>query len=179
MSAEQIRSLHHARARAELAAADALCPGSDAVAWRGALLAEVAVIKGLPGPAEAAGGPAVSGADGQAAESSLAKLGYEPDTAFFTLSRPIPGASAEKRVARLRAQIEAVDPVTVLALDGEAAADVARAFAIEAPAFGAVVRVLGRRFVACDGLEASLGQSDRKPVVWSQIKAAAPEEPVY
>lgn len=179
MTAEHLRALHEARARAELALADTLAPGADAVAWRGALLAQVAVVKGLPGPAEAAGGAALSGPDGVAVESSLAKLGYPPDSAFFTLSRSEPGIGPERRAARLLAQLEAVDPLTILALDGEAAADVALAYHIEVPAFGVAVRVLGRRFVACDGLEESLGKPGRKPIVWAQIKAAAPEGPVY
>ncbi|HSK46770.1 MAG TPA: hypothetical protein VLA05_02060, partial [Coriobacteriia bacterium] len=54
-----LRALHEARAVAELAAADASAPGSDVVAWRGNLVPSVAVVKGLPGPAEAAGGPAL------------------------------------------------------------------------------------------------------------------------
>ena len=39
LSPEQVRALFESRARAELAAADALAPGSDAVAWSGALFA--------------------------------------------------------------------------------------------------------------------------------------------
>ena len=177
--AQHLRSLHEARARAELAAADALAPGSDSVAWRGAIVAEVVLVKGLRGPAEAAGGAALSGADGEAAEKSLERLGWQPATAFCTLSRPEPGIDPERRAARLRGQIEAVDPALVIALDAEALEDVSSAFGIAPPAFGDVVRVLGRRIVACDGLEASLTDAVRKQRVWRQLKNAIPDGPVY
>ena len=179
LTPEQVRALFEARARTELAAADALAPGSDVVAWSGALLAEIALVKGLPGPAEASGGAALSGADGEAARKALTALGWADDAIFCTLSRPEPGLPAEQRGDRLRLQLEAVDPALVLALDAEAAADLAEAFGIAQPAFGAEVRVLGRRIVAVDGLEASLGESARKKRVWSQLQAAKPDGPVY
>jgi hypothetical protein len=178
-TAEEICALHNARARAELAAADALAPGSDAVAWRGALLAQVVVVKGLPGPAEASGGAAVSGADGEAAIKALVALGYAEEMLFFTLSQPVTGGDSRRRGARVRAQIEAVDPVLILALDGAAAADIADAFGIDQPAFGREVRLLGRRLVTVDGLEASLAEPGRKRRVWDQLKVARAEGPVY
>lgn len=179
MSAEQVRALFEARARAELAAADALAPGSDAVEWAGALLAEVVVVKGLAGPAEATGGAALSGPDGEAARKALRALGYADAGLFFTLSRPEPGIPAERRGDRLRMQIEAVDPALVLALDREAAEDLAEALGIAQPEFGQPVRVLGRRIVAVDGLEASLADPARKKRVWRQLQAAKAEGPVY
>lgn len=178
-SAAEICALHEARARAELSAADALAPGADAVAWRGALLAQVAIVKGLPGPAEASGGAALSGADGDAAVKALAALGYAEGDLYFTLSRPELGADAARLTSRLRAQIEAVDPSLVLAVDREAADDVAAAFGIDRPSWGREVRVLGRRVVAVDGLEASLTDPARKRRVWEQLKAARARGPVY
>ncbi len=178
-STADVCMLHESRARAELLAADALAPGSDAVAWRGAVLAEVAVVKGLPGPAEVSGGEALSGADGEAAVKALGALGYAEDVVYFTLSRPGSGIDTERLAARLRAQIEAVDPVLILAVDEEAAFDVAAAFGIEKPSYGRAERVLGRRFVAVGGLEASLTEPARKRRVWEQLKAARPEGPVY
>jgi uracil-DNA glycosylase len=178
-NAAELCVLHETRARAELLAADALAPGSDAVAWRGAILAEVAVVKGLPGPAEVSGGAALSGADGDAATKALGALGYAEDVVYFTLSRPGSGIDPERMAARLRAQIEAVDPLLILAVDDEAASDVAAAFGIEKPAYGRAERVLGRRFVAVGGLEASLTDPARKRRVWEQLKAARPEGPVY
>jgi hypothetical protein len=179
LTPEQVRARFEARAKSELAAADALAPGSDAVAWSGALFAEVAAVKGLAGPAEASGGAALSGADGEALGKALAALGYDEADVFRTLSRPEPGISAERRSDRLRLQIEAVDAGLVLALDAEAAADVAEAFGIAPPDFGAHARVLGRRVVAVDGLEASLSDPARKARVWRQLQAAKAEGPVY
>lgn len=168
-----------AKVRAELEAAEALAPGSDAVAWRGDLLARVVAVKGLPGPAEVAGGDACSGADGEALAKALEALAHDPASVFCTLSRPEPGIELERRSDRLRAQIEAVDPSLVLALDAEAAEDLAAAFGVAPLRFGRETRVLGRRLVAVDGLEASLTDPARKRRVWSQLKAAAAEGPVY
>lgn len=178
-AAEGLCELHAARAAAELLAADALAPGADGVAWRGASMASVAVVKGLPGPAEASGGAALSGADGEAAIKALGALGYSERELFFTLSRSTTGIAPDRVAARLRAQIEAVDPSVILALDAEARSDVAAAFGITPPAWGREARVLGRRIIAVDGLEASLGEPARKRRVWEQLKAARAEGPVY
>jgi uracil-DNA glycosylase len=178
-SAEHVRSDFEERARAELRAADALAPGSDAVAWTGELLATIALVKGLPGPAEASGGDALSGADGDAALKALAALGWDVGAVFRTLSRPEPGSAEARRTDRLRLQIEAVDPALVIALDAEAADDVGGAFGIKPPAFGREIRHQGRRFVAVDGLEASLGEPSRKKRVWRQLQAAKPAGPIY
>lgn len=178
-AASQIRELFEKRALAELASADALAPGSDCVAWSGALLAQIALVKGPAGPAESSGGAALSGADGDAADKALEALGWDPAAAFRTLSRPEPGISPEARLARLRLQIEAVDPALVLALDAEAAKDVAGAFEIALPKFGSAVHAAGRRIVAVDGLERSLTDPSRKKRVWRQLQAAKPDGPVY
>jgi hypothetical protein len=175
----ELCALHESRASAELRAAEALAPGSDAVASRGALLAEVVIVKGLRGPAEESGGAALSGADGTAAVKALSALGYDEGALFFTLARPEPGIDAKRRALRIRAQIEAVDPQLVLAVDREAAEDVADAFGLGRPEWGREVRVLGRRIVAVDGLEASLADPARKRRVWDQLKAARPPGPVY
>jgi hypothetical protein len=175
----ELRSLYEGKARAELAAADALAPGSDVIPWRGCLTPVVAVVKGLPGPAEASGGAAVRGPDGDAVEKVLERLGHDPAQVYFTLSRPDPEASPEAREARIRAQIEAVDAPLVIALDAEAAQDLARAYGLGSIAAGRSVRAAGRRFVACEGLEASLGDETAKRRVWHQLEAAAPEPPVF
>jgi hypothetical protein len=133
----------------------------------------------LRGPAEESGGAALCGADGEAAVKALAALGYHEDALFFTLSRPEPDIESGRRARRLRAQIEAVDPLLILAVDAAAADDVAAAFGIERPAFGREARVLGRRIVAVDGLEESLTDPARKRRVWDQLKAARPSGPVY
>ena len=177
--AVEIREVYAARARAELGAADAKCPGADTVSWRGALLAEIAVVKGMPGPAEAAGGAALTGADGEAIEKALETLGWNSETAFFTLSRPLADADPSRRAARLRLQIEAVDPVVVVALDACAAEDLAAAFSSEAIVPGAPRDVLGRRFVALTAFEESLSDQKRKQQSWRELQAVKPPGPVY
>jgi len=180
LAAAALRSLHEARVKAELAAADSKLPGSDAVASAGAHFAAIAVVKGLPGPAEASGKPAMSGADGEAARKALEALGWDPASVFFILSRPLPDTDPARRATRVRLQVESVDPEFVLAVDAEAAADVAGAFGFSAPlAFGEVVRAGGRRFGACDGLEASLSDMGRKKRVWQQLKPVVPPGSVY
>jgi len=42
-----------------------------------------------------------------------------------------------------------------------------------------MVRIDGRRVVACDNLEASLSDPKRKQRVWAQLKCAVPPGPVY
>lgn len=170
-SAEEIRGLYDAKATAELAAADALAPGSNVVPSSGMLLPEVALVKGWRGPAEAAGGPALSGPDGVAAASALATLGYDPARSFALLSRPLDDVEAAARAARVRAAIEAIDAPVVLALDAQAAEDVRAAFGLERLPFGRAVRGSGRTFVAVDGLEASLGDVNLKKRVWRQMQA--------
>ena len=177
--AAHLRELHEARARAEIMAADALAPGSDRVAPRGALMAGIAAVKGLPGPAEASGGAAMSGADGVALAKALAALGWDADTVFYTLSRPERGIEPARRADRLRLQIEAVDPKVIVALDAESAEDIAEAFGCAPLRPGTPVRVLGRRLIAVDGFEPSLADEKRKRRVWDQLKAARAEGPVY
>lgn len=174
-----LRQAYEQRARAELDAADTAVPGSGVVRWRGCLTPAVAVVKGLPGPAEASGGAAVSGADGAAIARALESLGHDPAQAFYTLSRPALDIGAEQRAQRVRAHIEAVDAPLVIALDAEAAQDIARGFHLPDLAMGTVVRVAGRRLVACGGLEAALGDERAKGRVWRQLKNAIPEPPVY
>ena len=179
LGAANLRSLHTARVIAELAASNELVPGADAVATRGAVFAQIAVVKGLPGPAEATGGPAMSGPDGDAALKALAALGWDSGDVFFTLSRPVAVGAGARIAERLRLQIESVDPELIVAVDAEAAADVAAALGCERVAFGEIVVVDGRRVLACDGLEASLMDTKRKQRVWSQLKPAVPRGPVY
>jgi hypothetical protein len=175
---DDIRAAFGGKVAAEVAAADALAPGSDAVPARGNPLARVLVLKGLPGPAEASGGPAVSGADGEAIVKALVALGYGEDDAFYSLTRPDPSILADRRVARVGALLEAVDPLVVVALDAEAAEDISAAVG-ERVVPASPREVMGRRYVAVDGLEASLGDERRKRRVWRQLQGAVPAGPVY
>lgn len=168
---DELQALYESKVRSELDTANELAPGTDIIAYSGELLAQVALVKGLPGPAEAAGGSALSGPDGVAADNALTALGYEPSAAFKMLSRPEPDLDAAKRVARVRQALEAVDAAVVVALDAEAAEDVRQALGLERLTFGRPVRVSGRTIVAVDGLEASLGDTDRKKRVWRQLRS--------
>jgi len=67
----------------------------------------------------------------------------------------------------------------ILAVDDAAAEDVSAAFDVQRPDWGTAITVLGRRFVAVDGLEPSLADPARKRRVWEQLKSARPEGPVY
>ena len=67
--------------------------------------------------------------------------------------------------------MEAVDPRVVIALDPQAAADLAAAFGIESFAPGRVTRVLGRDMLATDDFAASLGDEHAKRRVWDQLRA--------
>jgi hypothetical protein len=79
----------------------------------------------------------------------------------------------------LRAVVEAVDPRVVVALDDEAAGDVARAYGLGALAPGVEVEASGRRLLAVSGLESALGDVSRKKIVWAQMQSARPDGPVY
>lgn len=177
--AAQVRALHQARARAELLAADGAVPGADAVPWSGEVIADIALVKGMPGPAEAAGGAALTGADGQALDKALAALGYDPVRAFRTVARPVTGAQDADYAARLRMQIEAVDPRVVIALDARAAHDVGAAFGLAPLSPGKPAAAAGRRLVAIADFEASLTDDALKRAAWLQLQAAKPAGPVY
>lgn len=163
--------------------------------WAGDPLAEVLCLKGIPGPAELAGGAVCSGTDGDALAKAVIALGYDE------------GAWAAVDVTRLDAQglrvvIEAIDPQAILTLDGPAREAFVRACSVaesrspasegaEAPGdsassgasitrprsaddlpFGVAVRVGGRVVVAIDRFETSLADDSKKRISWHQMKAA-------
>ena len=167
-SAEAYDRLFRAKARAELEQADALARGSSRVSWSGDEIATVALVKGTPGEADTRAGHALAGPDGEAAHKALDALGLAPER--FAICSRVGKAGAAARAKRLRLAIEAVDPRIVVALDGEAAADLAAAFGLDSLGFGTPVSVGGRRFLAVDGLEASLADEKRKRLVWRQLK---------
>ncbi len=167
---EELDRLYRAKALAELAAADRLAPGSDAVRSGGDPFAEVFLVKGEPGPAEVSGGAALSGPDGEAARKALGALGFDPDSIFASVARPGAGIEPALLRERLVMQVEAVDPWVVLALDVVAAAEVSAAFNLGGLAFGRPVFAGGRQFVAVDGLEASLADPGAKRRVWQQLQ---------
>ena len=171
---ERLCALYRDKARAEIAAADLLVPGADATASRGELVPDVAVVKGLKGPAEAAGGAAVSGADGTAISSALERLGFDPTRVFYTLSSAVGVENPDARASRLRLILEAVDAPVVIALDEVAADDVSRALGVARIRVGALTRVAGRDVLALSGLEDSLADPRDKRRVWAELKSVAP-----
>ena len=167
--ARDIDRLYRAKARAEIAEADALLNGTDAVSCDGDELADVVLVKGEPGAGDRAAGRVLAGADGDAAGKALDALGL-PETRFAICSRPAP-ADTPTRARRLRLIIEAVDPRVVIALDTAAGEDLAAAFSIAPQTPGVPVRVLGRELLVIEGLEASLADEKLKRRVWSQFQS--------
>ena len=171
--ADRIAERYVAKARAELGHADALLPGSEAIAGEGDPFARVLLVKGAPGPEDERVGTAMAGEDGSAAAKALEALGLADGGVFRTCSRPVADGDPDGVVERVAWIVEAVDPDVVIALDAEAACDLARAIGVEVLRFGEPVRRHGRAIVAVDGLEASLGDEGRKVRVWGQLKRVA------
>ena len=168
-----LRDLYDAKATAEISRAERLVEGSDIVPSTGNPLARTMLIKGRIGPAEENGGAALSGEDGVAARKALEALDIDPRDVFAIVSRPIPDPDPDSVARRLRRLVEAVDPTIVIALDAQAAADLAAAFALGNLSFGKPVTVSGRRLLAVDGLEGSLGDESRKRKIWKQFRTLA------
>ena len=166
-----LREIYEAKAAAEIDWAEHLLPDADIVASSGSRFAHTMLVKGRKGPAEEGGGAALSGEDGMAARKALQALDMDPEDVFAVISRPTVDADPDLVAQRLRGLVEAVDPMTVIALDGQAAADCAAAFASQDLDFGVPVTVSGRRLLAVDGLEASLGDQTRKRKVWKQFRS--------
>lgn len=163
-------ALFRAKALSELARADRHVAGGAVGAWSGDPMAAVALVKGVPGPAELAGGDVLSGPDGEAAAKALEALGYS-GSSFATLTRCDPASALDGGPARLREQIEAVEPDLVIALDAVGAEDLSLAFGCPLPKPGQPVRVLGRTLLALSGLEASLADKHQKAVVWAEFRS--------
>jgi hypothetical protein len=170
--AEELQALYEAKASAELTAADGLVPGSEAVRCDGYVLARTMLVKGRAGDEDVRSGRALAGRDGSAAEKALEALEIDPGSVFATISRSGDEAD-EGRLGRLALQIEAVDPERVIALDAEAAEDVASVAELDGLPFGEPVAWRGRTLLAVDGLERSLGSEEAKLEVWRQFKGLA------
>lgn len=133
----------------------------DAVA--GDSLAEVVCLKGVRGEAELAGGAVCSGADGVAIRSAIVALGYDEGS---MLAVDVSGGLSPDA---LREIIEAVDPLSIVALDPVAATALADAYHAQVP----VARradINGRAVVALEGFEHSLADERAKRASWHQLK---------
>lgn len=166
-----LQALFENKVRTELAAADRLVAGADAVRASGDLFARVLLVKGLPGVTDRDKGWALAGPDGEAARKALSALGYDEESVFSTVSRP-GGELSEASVRRLALQIDAIDPATVIALDREAADDLGAVAGISLD-FGKGVLWRGREICAVNGLEDSLSDDGRKAEVWRQFRSLA------
>ncbi|MDI6900788.1 MAG: hypothetical protein QMC79_03740 [Anaerosomatales bacterium] len=157
-----------AKAMSEAAAADALLDGVT-VSVGGVIPAPTLLVSARPSATGSAAGSALAGAAGEAAGKALAGLGLPPEWAAV-VSRQ---GDAELTVMRERLGllVEAVDPDVVIALDAEAAEDVAAALGTPPLRFGDPVTIGGRRVLAVDGFEASLADEARKRRVWRQLTA--------
>ncbi|MBF4509238.1 MAG: hypothetical protein ISP10_01980 [Aeromicrobium sp.] len=169
VEAARLEKLYRAKARDEIESAEALLGEDVFVAAHGDELADVLLVKGVPGPSDVEAGRALAGADGEAAGKALDALGM-PAARFFACTRPAE-VDPELLRQRLRLLIEAVDPRTIVALDRTAGDDVAASFAGVTPASGVPANVGGRVLLIVDGLEASLADEAAKRRVWRQFKA--------
>lgn len=171
--ANQLAEEFREKARAEIELGDCLMASAGLPNSTGSLFAGVLLVKALPGPAETAGGDAISGPDGTAAEKALVALGLEAESVFKVMSRSVSGDD-DRVSGRLRLIVEAVDPDAVIALDRVAGSDVARALGIACPEPGAPTMVCGRTLLVLDGLEDSLADEALKRRVWNQFRKLAP-----
>ena len=176
-----LERLFRAKAAAEREQADALDPPSAGLGSDGPPTAAVLLLKGEYGPATAsAAGPMpgpLSPAEVEAASKALAALGLPAGDLAALATRGVASPPSEAADRRLSLAVEACDPAWVVALDGVAAEDAARALGIEALGFGKPLVVAGRVWLAVDGLEASRADPARKRRVWVQLKALAEARP--
>jgi hypothetical protein len=162
-----LASLYEAKALAELRDADALA--GVAGGWSGDPLGAVALVVGTPAGAE--GGLLVAEA-AEAVAKALSALGFEEGSAFMIASRPADG-DPPALTARLRLALEAVDAPLVLALDPQAAEDLAAAFGLQRLDPGRPARAQGRVLGSAGDFAGSLGDSRAKSRVWTAMKSVA------
>jgi hypothetical protein len=170
--AVRLARLYSAKAKAELKHADEVLGAPVGVAGCGDVLASVVLVKGLPDAAERSARRALAGRDGDAAGKALEALGFAPADAWAVCSRPS-DAPAAAYARRLELVVEAVDPRLVVALDDEAAEDLAVAFGLESLPPGQPAVVRGRTLGSVGGLARSLDDPTAKARVWKRFKAVA------
>ncbi len=169
MDAQGFSRIYLAKASAELSAADALIPGSERVACRGAAMADVLLVCGEPEAADLEAGRALSGPAGEAAAAALKALDVDPERTLAACARPV-DAPSQVLARRLELIIESADPGIVIALDGAAAEDLARACSLEPLVPGRPVRWRGRTVGCVGDLAASLSDTSLKAGVWSAFR---------
>jgi hypothetical protein len=169
-ASDRLGAAYEAKARAELADADAVA-GAASGSWEGSLVgARIAFLvarRDVPAP-----GPILADRTAEAMAGAADALG-SADATFVLVTRPSLKASAEARARRLRIALEAVDAPAVIALDNESAEDLAAAFELDALRPGTPVRVLGRSLGSVGDFTALLDDSKAKAGAWSAMKAVA------
>lgn len=168
-----LQALYEAKATAELAEADALLPGADAVGSRGDVMPAVVLLLGEPPAADLSARRAFSGPSRDAAAKILAALGLDPASSLAVCTRPEAGADARARARRTEMLVEAADPAFVVALDLAAAEDLAAAFGLDPLVAGRPAVARGRAVGWVGDLAASLADESLKPGVWAAFKAIA------
>lgn len=169
-SVDKLEAAYAAKARAELADADAV-GGAGPDSWGGPVVgARIAfLVAHRADPAPAAILPdRTADAVARAAEA----LGAA-DATFVLVTRPEAKTSAEARARRVRIALEAVDAPAIIALDSEAAEDLASAFELDRLRAGTPVRAMGRSLAFVGEFTASLDDASAKAKAWSAMKAAA------
>jgi hypothetical protein len=169
--ADRIRAAYEAKAGAELGDADALV-GAPAGSWEGPLLdARVAFVVARSSSASAAG-TVLDGPVRDAVMKAADALGAGEDV-FLVATRPEGATDTEAAARRLRLLIEAADPPVIIALDAEAASDLALAFGTGDLLPGHPVRAYGRALGFTDDFAASLDDATAKTRAWSAMKGVA------
>lgn len=168
----RLARLYAAKAKAELKRADEVLGVPVPIVGAGEVLASVVLVKGVPDAADRAARRALAGPDGEAAGKALEALGFAAGDAWAVCSRPV-DAPAPARARRLALIVEAVDPKLVVALDDDAAEDIAAAFGLKALPAGQPMTARGRTLGGVGGLAASLDDPAAKARVWRRFKAVA------
>jgi hypothetical protein len=171
VTAAQLAALYDAKAVAELADAEAQA-GGPACGWRGEPLSRLAFVVSAMSPDDVAAGGPLSGEAGDAAGKAAAALGVDSDV-FVVASRPTAALAPQARSSRLVLALEAADPQVVIALDTDAAADLADAYGLEPLVPGRAARARGRVLGSAGDFVASLGDEKAKARVWGAMKAVA------
>jgi hypothetical protein len=174
LSSAALAVLYEAKALAELDDAEA-AGGATARGWRGEPLSRLAFVVSAMSPGEIEAGDPLRGEAGEAADKAAAALGVSPEALFVVASRPGADMPPEQRTRRLALALEAADPAIVIALDDDAACDLADAMGVEGLEPGRPVRVRGRVVGSVGGFAASLGDPRAKARVWAAMKAVAAE----
>lgn len=167
------------------------------VVMTGNAFSPIVLVKGSLNAEERAGAALLSGADGTALRAALGAIGYAPED-FCALASVAGEADVSERAAEpdcplpsevFREALEALDPEAVILLDDAAVDTMRDAYADALVAIedfdtamlkpGLVAHVLGRRVLALDGFEASLGDPKEKQRMWAYIKQLPPAGAPY